>query len=147
MAPETIGLTLMETFFLTRCYKMASLNKVQIIGNLCRDPEIKMTPQGKKVASFSIATNEKYNGQDHPEFHNVVLWEKTAEIAEAHLQKGMSIYLEGKIKTRSWDDKDSGKKVYRTEIVGHMLQMLGGKKAESSNNYNQSTNNDDDLQF
>ena len=110
---------------------MASVNKCILVGNLGRDPEIKMTPSGQKVANFSIATTEKFtdrNGQkqDKTEWHNIVIWGKLAEVVEKYVKKGSSVYLEGKITTRNWDDATTGKKVYKTEVVAYSMQMLGG---------------------
>ena len=111
---------------------MANLNKVMLIGNLTRDPEIKYTPQGKPVAKFSLATNERFKDkdgqwQDRTEWHNVVLWERLAEIAGEYLKKGSKVYIEGRIRTDSWDDKQSGQKKYMTEVVANDLVLLGGR--------------------
>lgn len=115
---------------------MAALNKVICIGNLGRDPEVRMTPSGAKVASFSIAITEKFkdkNGQqkETTEWLNVVLWRRQAEIAEQYLKKGSSVYLEGKLQTQSWDDPQ-GQKRFKTEIVGSHFQMLSNSKGGSS---------------
>jgi single-strand DNA-binding protein len=112
---------------------MASLNKIMMIGNLCRDPEIRMAGDSK-VASFSIAVNEKYKGRDgqskeKTEYINVVFWGRQAEICEQYLRKGASIFVEGKLETRSWDDKNTGEKKYKTEVRGVIMQMLGGAKS------------------
>ena len=114
---------------------MASKNLVILIGNLGKDVEYKVTPSGTPVANFSIATSETWkdkdgNKQEKTEWHNIVLWGKTAEIANQYLKKGSSVFIEGKLQTRSWDDKDGNKK-YMTEIVGQSMQMLG-KKPEGS---------------
>lgn len=110
---------------------MASLNKVMIIGNLGRDPEIRTTPSGAKVANFSVATNESYtdrNGQrvDRTEWHRMVLWRGLADIAEKYLRKGSTAYFEGKLSTRSWEDT-AGQKRYSTEIVVDSMQMMGSR--------------------
>ena len=110
---------------------MASINKVILIGNLGRDPELKYTPQGRPVVNFSMATTEKWTSKDgekqeKTEWHNIVLWGRQAEIANQYLKKGNSCYIEGRITTRSWEDKDKVKR-YRTEIEGQTLQFLGGK--------------------
>jgi len=102
------------------------LNKVQLIGNLTRDPELKSTPSGAKVCSFSLATNETFKdaqGQkkETVEFHNIVVWGKTAENVAQYMKKGSQIYIEGKLQTRSWD-KD-GVKHYRTEINALHVQF------------------------
>jgi single-strand DNA-binding protein len=109
-----------------------SLNRVQLIGNLGKDPEIKYTPQGTPVAKITIATNERYKDkggewQDRTEWHNVVLWQRLAEIAGEYLKKGGKVYIEGRLQTRSWDDKQSGQKKYMTEIVASDLILLGGR--------------------
>ena len=109
-----------------------SVNKVILIGNLGKDPEIKYTPQGTAVAKLTIATNERYkdkegNWQDRTEWHNVVLWQRLAEIAGEYLKKGGKVYIEGRLQTRSWDDKQSGQKKWMTEVVGNDLVLLGGR--------------------
>lgn len=109
---------------------MASVNKVILVGNLGRDPELKHTPSDQTVCSFSIATTEKWNDkngdkQEKTEWHNIVAWGKLAELANTYLKKGKACYIEGKISTRSWDDKDGNKK-YKTEIVANSIQFLGG---------------------
>jgi single-strand DNA-binding protein len=109
-----------------------SVNKVILIGNLGKDPEVKYTPSGLPVANFSLATNERFkdkdgNWQDRTEWHNIVAWQRLAEIAGEYLKKGRSVYIEGRLQTRSWDDKESGQKKYRTEIVAQDLVLLGGR--------------------
>ena len=109
-----------------------SLNRVQLIGNLGKDPEIKYTPQGTPVAKITIATNERFKDkagewQDRTEWHNVVLWQRLAEIAGEYLKKGGKVYIEGRLQTRSWDDKQTGQKKYMTEIVASDLILLGGR--------------------
>ena len=109
-----------------------SVNKVILIGNLGKDPEVKYTPQGTPVAKFSLATNERFkdkdgNWQDRTEWHNIVLWQRLAEIAGEYLKKGSKVYIEGRIQTHSWDDKQSGQKKYMTEIVGNDLVLLSGR--------------------
>lgn len=106
-------------------------NKVQLIGNLGKDPEIVNLDGGKKLAKFTIATNEIYKNQKgekvtDTQWHNVVAWGKTAEIVERYLTKGKEVIIEGKLTSRSYDDKD-GNKRYITEIVCNELVMLGGK--------------------
>jgi single-strand DNA-binding protein len=109
-----------------------SLNKVQLIGNLGKDPEVKYTPQGTPVAKITLATNERYKDkdgqwQDRTEWHNVVLWQRLAEIAGEYLKKGGKVYIEGRLQTRSWDDKTTGQKKYMTEVVASDLILLGGR--------------------
>ena len=113
---------------------MASLNKVMLIGNLGKDPEVRAIPSGVKVANFSIATSENYtdkNGQkvDKTEWHNIVMWRGLAEIAEKYLRKGSQVFVEGRLQTRSWDDQ-SGQRKYMTEVVVDNLVMLGRPRGE-----------------
>ncbi len=111
---------------------MAGINKVILVGNLGKDPEVRYLEGGVAVANFPIATSETYKDKKSGErktitdWHNVVLWRGLAEIAEKYLKKGAQIYLEGKLKTRQWQDKD-GNNRYTTEVVGDNLQMLGRK--------------------
>jgi single-strand DNA-binding protein len=112
---------------------MASLNKVMLIGNLGRDPEIRFTPEGSQVASFSIATSENWTDksgtrQERTEWHNVVAWNKLAELAKRYLQKGRQVYVEGRIRTREWDDRD-GNKRKTTEIIASNMVLLGARPA------------------
>ena len=107
---------------------MSSVNKVILIGNLGKDPEVK-TVGSDKVANFTLTTNESYkdkdgNKVDQTEWHNIVMWRKLAELAEKYLTKGSQIYLEGKLKTRSWEDQDGNKK-YMTEIQAFSMTFLG----------------------
>ena len=109
-----------------------SVNKVILVGNLGKDPEVKFTPQGKPMAKFSLATNERYKDkdgqwQDRTEWHNIVLWERLAEIAGEYLKKGGKVYIEGRIRTDSWDDKQTGQKKYMTNIIGSDIVLLGGR--------------------
>ena len=108
-----------------------SLNRVQLIGNLTRDPEIKQIPGGQVVASFGIATNFRWKDQsgemqEKVEFHNIVAWRKLAEICGQYLRKGSKIYIEGRLQTRDWEAEDGTKK-YRTEIVAENMIMLDKK--------------------
>ncbi len=109
-----------------------SVNKVTLLGNLGKDPEVKYTPSGTAIATLSIATNyrtkDKTSGewQDHTEWHRVVCWERLAEIAGEYLKKGRSVYIEGRLQTRSWDDKESGQKKFMTEVIANDLVLLGG---------------------
>lgn len=109
-----------------------SVNKVILIGNLGKDPEVKYTPSGVPVAKFSLATNERFKDksgewQDRTEWHNIVAWQRMAEIVGEYVKKGSKIYIEGKLQTSSWEDKQSGEKKYRTEIVANDLVLLGGR--------------------
>lgn len=136
-----------------------SLNKVQLIGNLGKDPELKYTPSGVAVATFSIATSESWkdqdgNQQEKTEWHNIVAWRKLAEICGEYLKKGKKVYLEGKLQTRNYE-KD-GIKRYVTEIVADQLIMLdggGGGKGNSGSSASETAPmhadapKDDDLPF
>jgi single-strand DNA-binding protein len=115
---------------------MASINKVILIGNLGKDPEVRYLDGGIAVAKFPLATSETNrdkNGNkiDQTEWHNIVLWRGLAEVAEKYLRKGATVYIEGKIKSRSWEDKE-GNKRYITEIIGDNLTLLS-KREDSSN--------------
>lgn len=110
---------------------MASLNKVMLIGNLGKDPEVRYTAAGTAVASFSIATSEKFKNksgefEEKTEWHNIILWARLAEIAGEYLTKGKTVYIEGRLQTRKWQDREGADR-YTTEIVGEKMQMLGGK--------------------
>jgi single-strand DNA-binding protein len=110
---------------------MASINKVILIGNLGRDPELRYTPQGRAVVNFSLATTERWTSksgekQERTEWHKIVLWGRQAEVANQYLKKGSPCYIEGRITTRSWEDKDKVKR-YTTEIEGLTLQLLGSR--------------------
>ncbi len=109
---------------------MGSVNKVILVGNLGRDAELRHTPGGSPVATLNLATTEIWNDkagqrQEKTEWHRVVLWGKTAESLNEYLTKGKQIYVEGRLQTRQWDDKD-GKKRYTTEIRGDRIVLLGG---------------------
>ena len=108
---------------------MAGVNKVILVGNLGRDPELRRTQSGSSVASFSLATTERWSDKsgerkDRTEWHNIVAWGKLADLANQYLKKGRSVYIEGRITNRSWDDQD-GNKRYKTEIVANQIQFLG----------------------
>ena len=116
---------------------MVGMNKVFLMGNLGRDPELRRTPSGTSVASFTMATTERRtdkNGQrqEKTEWHNIVAWGKLAELVNQYLKKGRMAFIEGRITYRSWDDKDGNKK-YRTEIVASQVQFLGapGQQTEA----------------
>jgi single-strand DNA-binding protein len=120
---------------------MSGVNKAILIGRLGKDPEIRNIEGGSKVASFTLATKEVYkdksgNKVEQTEWHNIVVWRSLADLAERFLRKGSQIYLEGKIKTRSWDDKE-GNKRYTTEIVGDTFTFLDTKGATGPENGNE----------
>jgi single-strand DNA-binding protein len=109
-----------------------SVNKVILVGNLGKDPEVKYTPSGTPVAKFSLATNERFKDksgewQDRTEWHNIVAWQRLAEIVGEYVKKGSKLYIEGRLQTSSWEDKQSGEKKYRTEVIAQDLVLLGGR--------------------
>src|SRR3954464_7353491 len=111
---------------------MASFNKVMLIGNLTRDPEVRYTPKGTAVAELGLAVNRRYtaeNGEKREEvtFVDVTLWGKTAELAGEYLKKGRPVYIEGRLQLDTWDDKTSGQKRSKLKVVGEGLQLLGGR--------------------
>ena len=110
-----------------------SLNKVQLIGNLGKDPELSYTGSGIAVAKFSIATSEQWKddtgNKERTEWHNIVVWRKLAEVCGQYLKKGSKVYVEGKMQTRSWEKE--GVKHWMTEVIVHDLIMLGGKPKET----------------
>lgn len=111
------------------------MNKVLLAWNICQDPEVKETPNGTKVATTSIATNEYYkdsNGekQQVTEFHSLVAWGKTADLFENFIKKGTKLLIEWKIKTRSWEDPETGAKRYKTEITVEKVEFMGDKKRD-----------------
>lgn len=116
---------------------MASLNKVLLIGNLGRDPELRYMANGEAVANFSIATTESWKDnqtgqkQEKTEWHNIVMYRKLAEIAGQYLKKGSSVYLEGRLQTRKWQDKQTNADRYTTEVIADEMKMLGSKGGES----------------
>ena len=118
---------------------MASVNKVILVGNLGRDPEVRFMPNGEAVCNFSIATTDSWrdkNGQkqERTEWHNIVMYRKLAEIAGEYLKKGRPVYLEGRLQTRKWQTKE-GQDRYTTEIVADQMQMLGGREGGGSAGY------------
>ena len=111
----------------------SSLNKVELIGRLGKDPEIKNLTNGSAVANFSVATNERFKDrndvwQDRTEWHNIVAWQRLAEIVGEYVAKGSKVYVEGKLQTTSWEDRQSGERKYRTEIVARDLLLLGPRE-------------------
>jgi len=133
------------------------VNKVILLGNLGKDPEVKYTQSGMAIARFSLATTERAkdkdgNWQDKTEWHNLVAFGRTAEVAGEYLKKGRTVYIEGALRTSSWDDKESGQKKYKTEVIVNDLVMVGGQRdggeggggysggrggAKSANNFDQ----------
>jgi single-strand DNA-binding protein len=135
---------------------MASVNRVILLGNLGQDPELRYTPSGAPVCNLNIATSDVFmdkdgNKQTTTEWHRVVVWNKQAENCAKYLAKGRSVYIEGKLQTRSWDDKASGQKRYSTDIIAQTIQFVGGASsrdqqnsyqtpASNNNNFSQSAN-------
>jgi len=118
---------------------MAAVNKVILIGNIGADPELRRTQGGAAVVNFSIATTEKFKGKDgvakeETEWHNIVAWNRAAEIMDQYLKKGSSVYLEGKLRTRSWEDNSVKK--YKTEVLVSNFQFLGSKSGSSTGGSN-----------
>ena len=127
---------------------MAGVNKVILVGNLGKDPEVRYLDSGVAVANLSLATSENYKNKDgervtQTEWHDVVLWRGLAEVAEKYLKKGSSIYVEGKLRTNKWVDKDENTR-YKTEILADKLTMLGKSNSQESSIENSS---EDDLPF
>ena len=112
---------------------MASVNKVILVGNLGRDPEVRYSPEGAAICNVSLATTSQWKDRntgerrEETEWHRVVFYNRLAEIAGEYLRKGRSIYVEGRLKTRKWQDKETGQDRYSTEIVADQMQMLGGR--------------------
>lgn len=134
---------------------MAGVNKHILVGNLGKDPEVRTTENGKKLATFSIATSETFkdqqgNKKEVTDWHNIVIWGAMAEVAGKYLKKGSQVYLEGRVKTRSYEDKDGNKK-YITETFCDKMVMLGGKKEGAppppDTSGETQTSDEDDLPF
>ena len=126
---------------------MAGVNKVILVGNLGKDPEVRYLDSGVAVANFTLATTENYKNKQgervsQTEWHNIVFWRGLAEVAEKYLKKGDSIYVEGKLRTRRWEDKDGNAK-YTTEILADNMTMLGNKRSTTSEEL--SNTNDSDI--
>lgn len=134
-----------------------SYNKVTLVGRLGKDPEMKYTQGGTGYCKFSIATDESWKDKDGEKqsvttWHDIIVWSKLAEVCEKYLQKGKQVLIEGKIQKRSWDDKESGKKMWAVEIVASNMVMLGSKSDESkpkeaSAKSSTRESGDDDLAF
>ncbi len=105
---------------------MAGVNKVILVGNLGKDPEMRYSASGLAIAKFSLATTEKVKGEDKTEWHNIVVFDKLAEICGKYLVKGKQVYIEGRIQTQKWQDKE-GNDRWTTEIVAYSMQMIGAK--------------------
>ncbi len=106
---------------------MPSLNSVSIIGNCGKEPEMRFTPSGKPIVSFSVAVNSKFGETESTEWFNIVTWNKLAETCNQYLTKGQQVFVEGRLQTRSWEDKE-GMKHYKTEVIANKVQFLGQHK-------------------
>lgn len=133
---------------------MSGVNKVILVGFLGRDPEVRFTKSGQAVASFSLATSEKWTGKDgqkeeKTEWHRIIAWGKLGEICGEYLSKGKQVYIEGRLQTREWDDKDGNKK-QTTEVVANNMTMLGqagaGSNSQSSAGSQSSSGGPDDFE-
>tara|TARA_B100000378_G_C18021118_1_gene404200 strand:+ start:55 stop:522 length:468 start_codon:yes stop_codon:yes gene_type:complete len=127
-----------------------NVNKAILVGRITNDLELKSTPTGREVLSFGLATNRTWKDQsgakqEKTDFHNVVVWGKQAATVAQYCMKGQELYVEGRLETRSWDDQETGKKNYRTEVVMERFEFgqrpNGASAPQSNNNYNQSQNN------
>jgi len=121
-----------------------SINKATLIGNVGKDPEVKFLPSGSAVANFTLATSERFKDksgefQERTEWHNLVAYQRLAEIVRDYVKKGSKLYIEGRIQTRSWDDKETQQKRYRTEIVVNDLVLLSGRGEGESGGYSRSS--------
>ena len=129
-----------------------SLNKVQIIGNIGADPEIRSTPNGAKVANFRVACSESWKDQsgqrqERTEWVTCVAWKVTAEIIEKYLRKGSKVYVEGKLQTRAWEDKNGGGKRYATEVLVDRVMMLDGRPGGERERYTEADHNGEAQSF
>lgn len=132
-----------------------TLNRATILGRLGQDPEVRTTPQGSTVCNLSVATSESYKDKNDQwaeitDWHRVTLWDRLADTASKYLKKGSKVYIEGKIRTRTWEDKD-GNKRYMTEIIGNQLLLLDPKSSEGDDSgyssYKKSYSNNEDTAF
>ena len=136
------------------------INKVLLFGNLTRDPELKALPSGMNVVNFSIATNRVFRDRDgkkqeQTDFHNVVVFGRQADTVAQYMKKGSSVFIEGRLQTRSWDDKTSGEKKYRTEVIADRVQFgpkagggsAGGSKREDSQGDDASSSNGSGVEY
>ena len=116
---------------------MASVNKVILVGNLGRDPEVRYSPEGAALCNLSVATTSQWKDRatgerrEETEWHRVVMYGRLAEIAGEYLRKGRQVYIEGRIRTRKWQDKETGQDRYSTEIIADQMQMLGGRDSDA----------------
>ena len=126
-----------------------SVNKVILVGNVGKDPEVKYSPSGTPIAKFSLATNERFKDRNHEwqertEWHSIVAWQRLAEIVGEYVAKGSKLYVEGKIQTSIWEDRQSGEKKYRTEIVARDLMLLGPRENGGGDHQGPTPNDNED---
>ena len=126
-----------------------SVNKVILVGNVGKDPEVKYSPTGTAIAKFSLATNERFKDrseewQDHTEWHCIIAWQRLAEIVGDCVRKGSKLYVEGKLQTSTWEDKQSGEKKYRTEMVARDLMLLGPRENGGGDHQGPTPNDNED---
>lgn len=136
-----------------------SVNKVILVGNVGKDPDIKYTPGGKPVAKLSLATNERYKDkggewQERTEWHSIIAWQRLAEIVGEYVTKGSRLYIEGRLQTSSWEDRQSGETKFRTEIVAGDIVLLGGSNRNGdftprprADDHEEHTITDEDIPF
>jgi single-strand DNA-binding protein len=130
-----------------------SVNKVILVGNVGKDPEVKYSTSGTPIAKFSLATNERFKDRNHEwqertEWHSIVAWQRLAEIVGEYVSKGSKLYVEGKIRTSSWEDRQSGERKYRTEIVARDLLLLGPRASGGGDHQGPTHNeNNEDQPF
>ena len=129
-----------------------SVNKVILVGNVGKDPEVRYSPSGTPVANFSLATNERFKDrndqwQERTEWHSIVAWQRLAEIVGEYVAKGSKLYIEGKIQTSSWEDRQSGERKYRTEIVARDLLLLGPQGNSDNDHRGSSHENEDQTSY
>ena len=130
---------------------MTTLNKVMLIGRLGSDPDVRYTPDGTAVANFSMATSQQVKKGDHweegdPEWHRIVVWGRLAEVCGEYLNKGSKVYIEGRLRTRSWEDKD-GNKRWTTEVIARNMIMLDSKPKSQQGAHSQPSEEDDEVPF
>jgi single-strand DNA-binding protein len=123
-----------------------SVNKVILVGNVGQDPEVKYTPSGTPIAKLSLATNERFKDrsdewQERTEWHSIIAWQRLAEIVGEYIKKGSKLYIEGKLQTSSWEDRQSGTKRYRTEIVARDIVLLGSHENADGHEHRGSNGN------
>jgi single-strand DNA-binding protein len=129
-----------------------SVNKVILVGNVGKDPEVKYSTSGTPIAKFSLATNERFKDRNHEwqertEWHSIVAWQRLAEIVGEYIAKGSKVYVEGKLQTTNWEDRQSGERKYRTEIVARDLLLLGPRENSGGDQQSPTSNDNEDQRF